>query len=181
MITTFLDPIPMWAMYVLTFLVLLLAFELGYKYGLFRQKKYEVEPDKTLDAMVGATLGLLAFLMAFVMSMASDRYDNRRQLVVEEAQIIKQWLESSRGGPKVDLRVPRRGSSRDLVKTMSEVNAVSEETARLAGSGVMERRRAAIATIATTMPIRMYVLRKFMDFPIIDVASGAASAARFWT
>ena len=89
MVTTFLDPIPMWAMYILTFLVLLLAFELGYKYGLFQQKKYQSEPDKTLDAMVGATLGLLAFLMAFVMSMASDRYDNRRQLVVEEAQVIR--------------------------------------------------------------------------------------------
>ena len=89
MTTTLLDPIPIWAMYVLTFLVLLLAFELGYKYGLFRQKKYQSEPDKTLDAMVGATLGLLAFLMAFVMSMASDRYDNRRQLVVEEAQVIR--------------------------------------------------------------------------------------------
>jgi excinuclease ABC subunit C len=39
---------------------------------------------------------------------------------VEEAQIIKQWLESSRGGSKVDLRVPRRGSSRDLVKMAAE-------------------------------------------------------------
>ena len=39
--------------------------------------------------MVGATLALLAFLLAFVMSMASDRYDNRRQLVVEEAEAIR--------------------------------------------------------------------------------------------
>lgn len=85
----FLDPIPMWAMYILTFLVALLGFELGYRFGLFRQKKYKDEPDKTLDAMVGATLGLLAFLLAFVMSMAADRYDNRRHLVVEEAQVIR--------------------------------------------------------------------------------------------
>ncbi len=87
--TNFLDPIPIWAMYILTFLVALLGFELGYRYGLFRQKKDQSEPDKTLDAMVGATLGLLAFLLAFVMSMASDRYDNRRQLVVEEADTIR--------------------------------------------------------------------------------------------
>jgi excinuclease ABC subunit C len=39
---------------------------------------------------------------------------------IEEAQIIKQWLESSRGGPKVDLRVPRRGSSKDLVEMAAE-------------------------------------------------------------
>jgi hypothetical protein len=67
----------------------LLGFELGYRYGLLRQKTGQTEPDKTLDAMVGATLGLLAFLLAFVMSMASDRYDNRRQLVVEEADVIR--------------------------------------------------------------------------------------------
>jgi hypothetical protein len=76
-------------MYFVTFLVALLGFELGYQFGLFRQKKYQSEPDKTLDAMVGATLGFLAFLMAFVMSMAVDRYDNRRQLVGEEAQAIR--------------------------------------------------------------------------------------------
>jgi hypothetical protein len=87
--TNFLDPIPIWAMYIVTFLVALLGFELGYRYGLFQQKKDQSEPDKTLDAMVGATLGLLAFLLAFVMSMASDRYDNRRQLVVEEADTIR--------------------------------------------------------------------------------------------
>jgi hypothetical protein len=87
--SSFLDPIPIWAMYVVTFLVALLGFELGYQLGLFRQKRYQSEPDKTLDAMVGATLGLLALLLAFVMSIAVDRFDNRRQLVGDEAQAIR--------------------------------------------------------------------------------------------
>ena len=123
MITTLLDPIPMWAMYVLTFLVLLLAFELGYKYGLFRQKKYEAEPDKTLDAMVGATLGLLAFLMAFVMSMASDRYDNRRQLVVEEAQVIRSaYLQAGY------LTEPYPQEIRSLLKEYVDIRIATPET-----------------------------------------------------
>jgi len=42
MVTTFLDPIPIWAMYILTFLVAWLGFELGYRFGLFRQKKVKV-------------------------------------------------------------------------------------------------------------------------------------------
>jgi len=39
---------------------------------------------------------------------------------IEEAQIIKQWLNTKRGGRKVEMRVPRRGQSRHLVQMASE-------------------------------------------------------------
>ena len=42
---------------------------------------------------------------------------------VEEAQIIKQWLNTRRGGAKVELRVPRIGTEQDLLQMASE-NAV---------------------------------------------------------
>lgn len=42
---------------------------------------------------------------------------------VEEAVIIQQWLNQKRGGQKVQIRIPRRGTSRDLVKMATE-NAV---------------------------------------------------------
>ncbi len=42
---------------------------------------------------------------------------------VEEAQIIRQWLNTRRGGNKVELHVPRRGTAHDLVKMATE-NAV---------------------------------------------------------
>jgi excinuclease ABC subunit C len=42
---------------------------------------------------------------------------------VEEAQIIKQWMRSRRGGNKVELLVPKSGTSKDLVKMATE-NAV---------------------------------------------------------
>lgn len=42
---------------------------------------------------------------------------------VEEAQIIRQWLNARRGGSKVEFKVPRRGTSRDLVAMATE-NAV---------------------------------------------------------
>ena len=47
---------------------------------------------------------------------------------VEEAVIIQQWLHQQRGGEKVQIRIPRRGSSRDLVKMATE-NAVETLTA----------------------------------------------------
>ncbi|MBC8336322.1 MAG: excinuclease ABC subunit UvrC [Anaerolineales bacterium] len=39
---------------------------------------------------------------------------------IEEAQIIKQWLNTKRGGRKVEMRVPRRGQSRQLVQMATE-------------------------------------------------------------
>jgi excinuclease ABC subunit C len=42
---------------------------------------------------------------------------------VEEAQIIQQWLRQKRGGEKVELKVPQRGSQHELVQMASE-NAI---------------------------------------------------------
>jgi len=39
---------------------------------------------------------------------------------IEEARIIGQWLRSKRGGKKVQIRVPHRGQSRELVKMAAE-------------------------------------------------------------
>ncbi|NQU31479.1 MAG: excinuclease ABC subunit UvrC, partial [Anaerolineae bacterium] len=39
---------------------------------------------------------------------------------IEEAQIIKQWLNTKRGGRKVEMRVPRRGQPRQLVQMATE-------------------------------------------------------------
>jgi len=42
---------------------------------------------------------------------------------IEEAQIIHQWLNTKRGGEKMQMLVPKRGANRDLVKMAAE-NAV---------------------------------------------------------
>jgi excinuclease ABC subunit C len=39
---------------------------------------------------------------------------------IEEAHIIKQWLNTKRGGHKVEMRVPRRGQSHQLVQMATE-------------------------------------------------------------
>jgi excinuclease ABC subunit C len=48
---------------------------------------------------------------------------------VEEAQIIKQWLNSRRGGQKVELLVPTAGSTGDELVRMAAENAVETLTA----------------------------------------------------
>jgi len=43
---------------------------------------------ESIGSVVGATLGFLAFLLAFTFNMAAGRYDNRKNLLVEELNVI---------------------------------------------------------------------------------------------
>jgi len=66
----------------------LLSIEVGWRLGMSRKRHAEREKKAPLDAAVGATLGLLAFLLAFTFGMAAARYDNRRTVVLDEAMAI---------------------------------------------------------------------------------------------
>jgi hypothetical protein len=56
----------MWALYVLTVLAMLVTMEGGYRRTRARQRKSPDRTDTGVDAMSGASLALLAFLLAFV-------------------------------------------------------------------------------------------------------------------
>jgi hypothetical protein len=83
-----LDALPLWALFVFILLVVLLSVELGYRLGKYRRGHHETEKEAPLGTMVGATLGLLAFILAFTFGLAASRFDNRRQLLLDEANAI---------------------------------------------------------------------------------------------
>jgi hypothetical protein len=83
-----LDALPIWAIYLLTVLVLLSAMELGYRLTKARQRSQSVKDDAEVGPLVGATLALLAFLLAFVVGFAANISNQRRQLVLQEANAI---------------------------------------------------------------------------------------------
>jgi MFS family permease len=83
-----LDPIPLLGVF-LGFIVLsLIAFEIGFRIGVWRKAKDPDEEEGASGLLIGSLLGLLAFLLAITMGMASDRFDTRRGLVLEEATTI---------------------------------------------------------------------------------------------
>jgi hypothetical protein len=86
--TPFYQDIPLWIVYVFTISVVLLSVEAGYRVGRSRSRKSPEEKDSQVNGLVGATLGLLAFLLAFTFGAASTRYDVRRQMVLDEASAI---------------------------------------------------------------------------------------------
>jgi hypothetical protein len=88
MTTLALDVLPIWAVYLLVVLLGLLVVEAGFRLGRnWKQRKGQEKPEN-VGAMVGATLALLAFLLVFMIGIASNRFDNRRQLVIKEANAI---------------------------------------------------------------------------------------------
>src|SRR6187399_2567395 len=86
--TTALDVLPLWALFPVIVVLVLTAIEGGYRLGAYRQSLSGREKDAPVGSMVGATLGLLAFMLAFTFGMAASRFDTRKQLVLEEANAI---------------------------------------------------------------------------------------------
>jgi hypothetical protein len=68
--------------------VFLGALEVGYRLGQRRQDRTD-DPDKShTSALQGATLGLLALLLGFTFAMAVSRFDNRKTVIVDQANAI---------------------------------------------------------------------------------------------
>ena len=82
------DVFPLWTILPMTIALALLAIELGYRFARYRQRKSDDEKEAAVGGMVGATLGLFAFMLAFTFGFASSRYQDRRQLVLTEANAI---------------------------------------------------------------------------------------------
>jgi len=80
--------IPLWAVFFLTLLLVLVSVESGYQLA-SRKHRSEVEKEAPVGAMVAALLGLLAFLLAFMFSMTVDKFFDRRVAQLNEVNAIR--------------------------------------------------------------------------------------------
>ena len=111
-----LDVFPLWLLYILTALALLAAMEIGYRLAKARRKQKPGETDAGAGAMSAASLALLAFLLAFLVSLGTGFAAERRRLVVTEANAI------GTTNLRADyLDEPHRTQSRDLLREYTDV------------------------------------------------------------
>jgi hypothetical protein len=107
------DSVPIWAVLLATIGLVVLALEAGVRLGRRRQLRAGGKSEVS-GAMVGATMALLAFMLAFTFNGAAGRHDARKGLVIEEANAIdKTWLRA--GFLAEPYRTDIRGSLRDYV------------------------------------------------------------------
>jgi hypothetical protein len=83
-----LDSFPLWLLAGITIVVLLLAVEGGHRLGGYRRRSGEEHGPHVL-ALVTATMGLLALVLAFTFGLAATRFGARKQIVVDEANAIE--------------------------------------------------------------------------------------------
>lgn len=83
-----LDFLPLWAIFLATVGLVLLSVEGGYRLGQYRHQHMEQEKENPVGAMVASVFALLGFLLAFTFSLASGRFDARRQVIREESTAI---------------------------------------------------------------------------------------------
>ncbi|WP_437287471.1 hypothetical protein [Sorangium sp. So ce406] len=84
-----LDRFPLWLLLGVTIVVLLLAFEGGYRLGAYRLRRSEQEHGAHVLALVTTTMGLLALVLAFTFGLAATRFEARKQMVIDEANAIE--------------------------------------------------------------------------------------------
>jgi hypothetical protein len=81
--------LPLWALCLATIAVGFLSVEVGYRLGILRRRRLEPEKESSVGVMAAATLGLLAFTLAFTFGLAADQFDARQRFILDEANAIR--------------------------------------------------------------------------------------------
>jgi len=113
-----LDTLPLWGLFLVILCLILLSVEGGYRLGQYRRRRSEEEKEAPVGAMVGATLGLLAFMLAFTFGLAAARFETRRQVLLDETNAIGTTY--LRAGMLPERRDAIRTLLRDYVDTRLE-------------------------------------------------------------
>ena len=71
-------------MFLIPFVSVLIPILLGQRYGQYRKRKSEEVQHAPVGSVVGAAFGLLAFMLAITFQIAANRYDARKQLLLDE-------------------------------------------------------------------------------------------------
>jgi len=83
-----LDQLPLWLLFVLSLGLILLTWEAGYRVA-GRATLREGGEEPFASEILGAVLGLLAFVLALTVSLAADRYGDRQDLAAAEVEAIR--------------------------------------------------------------------------------------------
>jgi hypothetical protein len=121
----FLLATPLWVILVVTVGAFLVAAELGYRIGRWRKAATSEATMTDMGITLGGLLGLLGLLLAFTFGMAGNRYEDRKSLVIEEANAIgTAWL-------RTDLiPMPQRAQARDVLREYTQARLDMTTTAR---------------------------------------------------
>ncbi|MEN8166252.1 MAG: hypothetical protein ABFR65_02105, partial [Pseudomonadota bacterium] len=84
-----LDSVPLGVVFASMVLIALLAIESGLWLGRRRRKRFSDEPTGPVSTVVGAVLGMLAFVIALTFGSATHRFDDRKAALLDDVNAIQ--------------------------------------------------------------------------------------------
>jgi hypothetical protein len=116
-------PIDIWLVYAGTVALFLLSAEVGFRLG---KRGRQPAGDDGAGTTMGGLLALLGLLLAFTFGMAGARYDNRKQMLLDEANAIgTAYLRADL------LPEPARAQARDLFRAYVDIRLESWRTGKI--------------------------------------------------
>ena len=119
LVSHFFDLVPIWLLFIGTILIMVVFIEFGFRLGKGAQAGAKKAQTSQVRAIMGAGLGLLAFMLAFTFSTAQSHFEMRVQGLAEEARIARNaYMQADLlGEPR---RTQAKQLLRDYIKLRSE-------------------------------------------------------------
>lgn len=119
------DQIPLIAVFIGAVLLQVLAIEIGFRIGNARFSKQNKPQMAQVRAIMGASLGLLAFMLAFSFSIAQQHFEERTRAYMMEVSAIDSAFRGA------DLIQPQaREAAQDLLRDFARLRIETTEVAR---------------------------------------------------
>jgi len=80
--------IPLWLVFPITCIVVLAFWEIGYRFGHRVTGVEKPETEQSITTLVSIIVGLVVFLLAFTFNMAAGRFQDRRDVLIEDVNAI---------------------------------------------------------------------------------------------
>lgn len=120
------DSLPIWTVFPLTMIFGLLAVEVGIRIARYRKQRSTEKTEAPPAPVVAATLGLLAFMLAFTFGIAASRFEERRQAVLLEANAISTAYLRAELLPE-----PHASNARNLLREYAAVRIEGSNAAKI--------------------------------------------------
>ena len=128
---SFLDQIPIFLVLLLSTLTQVFFIELGFRYGKTKQTGPNKSQMAQVRAIMGASLGLLAFMLAFSFSMAQKHFEQRTAAYMMEVSAIDSAF---RGADLI--HADAKGEAKEILVNFAKLRL---ETTRAAKNADMEK------------------------------------------
>jgi hypothetical protein len=138
------DSIPIWGVLAISILLIIVLIDVGYRFGNRAFKRTDSEMESPVSAMAGAVLGLTAFVLAFTFGIVHDRYDSKKELVRDEANVIWTVYQRTDFLPDAEAR-----AAKDMIRRYTDLRiALPFAAQREQGMGLMDIRKTTAEAIA---------------------------------